>query len=38
MDLHPENGRETFRNLFSKADEYDDLLKQQYGCLATLEE
>lgn len=38
MDLHPENGRETFRSLFQQADAYDDLLKSEYGCLATLEE
>jgi serine protease Do len=37
-DLNRENGTETFRNLFQKADQYDDLLKREYGCLQRLEE
>jgi len=38
LDLNKENGTETFRNLFVRADEYDDLLKNDYGCLPRLEE
>ncbi len=38
LDLNKNNGSETFRNLFSKADEYDGLLKLEYGCLDRLEE
>ena len=38
MDLNQDNGTETFRSLFRRADEYDDLLKSEYGCLARLEE
>jgi serine protease Do len=38
LDLNKENGTETFRNLFLRADEYDDLLKNDYGCLPRLEE
>lgn len=37
-DLNKENGTETFRNLFKKADEYDDFLKREFGCLQRLEE
>jgi serine protease Do len=37
-DLNQSNGAETFRNLFKKADEYDDILKKEFGCLQRLEE
>ena len=36
QDLTTENGKEQFEKLFRKADEYDDLLKQEYGCLDRL--
>jgi serine protease Do len=38
LDMNKETGVETFRNLFSKADEYDNLLKTEYSCLNRLEE
>jgi serine protease Do len=38
LDMNKENGTESFRNLFQKADYYDDFLKQQYGCVDRLEE
>lgn len=38
LDLNKESGTETFRRLFQKADEYDEFLKQEFGCLAVLEE
>jgi len=38
LDMNKETGVETFRNLFTKADQYDDLLKKEYGCLNRLEE
>jgi serine protease Do len=38
LDMNKENGTESFRNLFQKADYYDDFLKQQYGCVERLEE
>jgi serine protease Do len=38
LDMNKETGVITFRNLFQKADEYDDLLKKEYGCLDRLEE
>lgn len=38
LDLDKEIGTETFRRLFQKADEYDEFLKQEFGCLAVLEE
>jgi serine protease Do len=38
LDLNQENGVEMFRNLFQKADIYDDLLKREYGCLDRVEE
>jgi serine protease Do len=38
LDMNKEAGVTTFRNLFKKADEYDDLLKKDYGCLNRLEE
>ena len=36
MDITPETGKEQFENLFKKADEYDDLLKREYGCIDRL--
>jgi serine protease Do len=38
LDINRESGVEVFRHLFRKADEYDDLLKNQYKCLERLEE
>jgi serine protease Do len=38
LDMNKETGAETFRNLFKKADYYDDFLKTEYGCLDRLEE
>jgi serine protease Do len=38
LDMNKENGTDSFRNLFQKADYYDDFLKTQYGCVARLEE
>jgi serine protease Do len=38
MDLSPETGISGFKNLFQKADSYDDLLKSEYGCLERIEE
>lgn len=37
-DLNKQNGTATFGNLFKKADEYDDFLKKEFGCLQRLEE
>ena len=38
LDMTKENGADAFRNLFLKADYYDDFLKTEYGCTARLEE
>src|SRR5436190_8729492 len=38
LDMTKESGTDSFRNLFLKADYYDDFLKTQYGCVARLEE
>jgi serine protease Do len=38
LDITKESGVHAFRQLFKKADEYDDLLKKEYGCLDRLEE
>jgi serine protease Do len=38
LDLNKESGTETFRRLFQKADEYDEFLKQEFGCAPMLEE
>jgi len=38
LDLTIENGAAIFTNLFQKADEYDDLLKNEYGCTERMEE
>lgn len=36
MDLTEENGKDQFEKLFKRADEYDDMLKRDYGCLDRL--
>ena len=33
LDMTKESGMETFQRLFKKADEYDDFLKNEYGCV-----
>ena len=38
LDMTKDSGMETFRRLFKKADEYDDFLKKEYGCVGRLEE
>lgn len=38
LDMTKENGIQMFRNLFQKADYYDQLLEKEYGCLELLEE
>lgn len=38
LDMTRESGVEEFKNLFEKADHYDDYLKEKFGCLARLEE
>jgi len=38
LDLLQENGVRVFKNLFQKADSYDDVLKKEYGCLERIEE
>jgi serine protease Do len=38
LDMTQENGVASFRNLFQKADQYDDFLKTEYGCTDRLEE
>lgn len=38
MDVTIEKGVKQFEKLFKKADEYDDLLKSQYGCTDRLQE
>ncbi len=38
MDLTRENGTELLRSLFKKADEYDSVLINKYGCIPRLEE
>jgi serine protease Do len=38
LDMNKETGAGTFRSLFKKADEYDNFLKTEYGCLDRLEE
>jgi len=37
-DLKPETGEAAFRALFERADRYDGILMEQYGCLPILEE
>ena len=38
LDMTTKGGAESFRNLFQKADYYDDFLKKEYDCLERLEE
>ncbi|HEY8895019.1 MAG TPA: trypsin-like peptidase domain-containing protein [Niastella sp.] len=38
LDITKEGGVTTFDNLFKKADFYDDLLKNDYGCMDRIEE
>ncbi|HLP36831.1 trypsin-like peptidase domain-containing protein [Lacibacter sp.] len=38
LDLSQENGELLFRQLFQKADAYDDILKKEHGCLDRMEE
>jgi serine protease Do len=38
LDITKEGGVGTFDNLFKKADYYDDLLKNEYGCVDRIEE
>ena len=38
LDMTKENGIEMFRDLFQKADYYDQLLEKEYGCMELLEE
>ncbi len=38
LDMTKENGADVFRNLFQKADYYDDFLKKEYSCTDRLEE
>ncbi len=38
LDMTKENGAASFRNLFQKADYYDDFLKTEYSCTSRLEE
>ena len=38
LDLTKESGIDMFRNLFKKADYYDTLLEEQYGCRELLQE
>ena len=38
LDMTKEAGIEMFRDLFQKADYYDNLLEKEFGCLELLEE
>ncbi|MDZ4795795.1 MAG: trypsin-like peptidase domain-containing protein [Bacteroidota bacterium] len=38
QDITKETGADSFRNLFQKADYYDDFLKTEYNCVDRLEE
>ena len=38
LDMNKENGAAAFRNLFQKADYYDEFLKKEYSCTERLEE
>jgi serine protease Do len=38
LDMTKETGVAAFRNLFQKADHYDDFLKKEYNCVDRLEE
>jgi serine protease Do len=36
MDVTVEKGKAQFEKLFKRADEYDDLLKNEFGCIDRL--
>jgi serine protease Do len=36
LDVSVETGKEQFQKLFKSADEYDDLLKNEFGCIDRL--
>ncbi|MFD2918959.1 trypsin-like peptidase domain-containing protein [Terrimonas rubra] len=38
LDMNKETGVNEFKNLFTNADKYDDVLKHEFGCLDRLEE
>lgn len=38
LDMNKETGVNEFKNLFTNADKYDDVLKNEFGCLDRLEE
>jgi len=38
LDMTKDGGVQAFRNMFQKADYYDDILKREYGCTLRLEE
>lgn len=38
LELNKASGTETIRRLFQKADQYDEFLKHEFGCVAMLEE
>ena len=38
LDLTHDNGKEQFKNLFTLADKYDRLLKEEFGCMDRLKE
>jgi serine protease Do len=38
LDVTVEKGKAQFEKLFKKADEYDDLLKSEFGCISRLSE
>jgi serine protease Do len=38
LDMNKETGVNEFKNLFTNADKYDDVLKSQFGCIDRLEE
>ena len=38
LDITKDGGVKVFDNLFKKADYYDDLLKNEFGCLDRIEE
>ncbi len=38
LDITRQSGAAAFQQLFKQADDYDDLLKKEYGCLDRLEE
>jgi serine protease Do len=38
LDINKDSGTNLFRDLFQKADEYDNVLKTEYGCTERLEE